>query len=196
MKNETEKLNKFKLAVFSEVEQPAQDIINDAQAVQRQQLSEARDEAKNELLTEIEAIDKEHEAKKLREVSSRRLEAQRRVLSHRGEITDKVFETICKNIAEFCKSEAYAQELKKRLDSCAAQTGQAKCTAYFAAKDLELGTELCKGTLFTAEASQSITLGGVTVICGQTGLAYDCTFDSALERERQIFLKASGLAQI
>ena len=196
MKNETEKLNKFKLAVFSEVEQQAQDIIKEAQSLQKQQLSDARDEAQNELLTEVEKIDKEWEAKKLHEVSSRRLEAQRNVLIHRGEMIDKVFETICKNLGEFCRSEDYAKELKKRLDSCAQQTGKAECTAYFAGRDIELGAELCKGTAFKAEVSQSILLGGVTVVCAETGLAYDCTFDSALEREKQNFLKASGLAQI
>ena len=196
MKNETEKLNKFKLAVFSEVEQQAQDIINEAQALQKQQLGEARDEAHNELLSEIDAIEKECEANKVREVSSRRLEAQRNVLTHRGEMMNKVFENICKNLDEFCRTEAYAQELKKRLDSVAEQTKQAECTAYFAGRDIELGTQLCKGTHFTAEASEGITLGGVTVVCAKTGLAYDCTFDSTLEKEKQNFLKASGLAQI
>ena len=196
MKNETEKLNRFKLAVFSEVEQQAQDIINEAQTLYKQRLSEAKDETQEELLNETGKIDKQCEAKKLHEVSSRRLEAQRNILVHRGEMMDKVFENICKNLAEFCKTEDYAKELKKRLDSCAQQTGQAECTAYFAKKDIELGTELCKGTQFKAEVSQGIQNGGVLVVCAGTGLAYDCTFDSTLEREKQNFLKASGLAQI
>ena len=58
MKNETEKLNKFKLAVFSGVEQQAQDIVNEAQAQQKQRLSEAQDQTHHEMLTELEKIEK------------------------------------------------------------------------------------------------------------------------------------------
>ena len=56
--------------------------------------------------------------------------------------------------------------------------------------------QLCQGTNFTPQQSQSITLGGVTVICEETGIAYDSSFDTALEQQKQNFIKASGLAQI
>lgn len=196
MKNETEKLNKFKLAVFAEVEQQAQSIIAEAQAQQKQLLSEAKDESHNEILTELEKIDKEFEAGKVRAISSRKLEAQRNVLTHRNEMIDKVFSNIRKSLDEFCRSEQYPELLKKRLELCAQQTGGEKCTAYFAKRDLELGKELCKGTLFTAEPSQSITLGGVTVVCEASGIACDCSFDTSLAQQRQDFTKAAGLSQI
>ncbi len=195
MKNETEKLNKFKLAVFSQVEQQAQEIIQEAQSQQKQRLAEAKQESQSELSEQLSAIDKQCRAKTLREISSRKLDAQRSVLTHRNEMIEKVFDNIRKSLAEFCKSENYRSELKQRLDKCAAQS-QGKGTAYFAKRDIELGRELCKGTRFTAQQSDSITLGGVTVIFADSNLAYDCTFDSTFERERQNFSKAAGLAQI
>ncbi len=196
MKNENEKLNKFKIAVFSEVEQQAQDIIMQAQQQQRQQLKEAKDVTTNELLANLETIEKQNRAKTVREVSSRKLEAQRKVLSHRNEMIDKVFDSIRKNLAEFCKSEDYKELLRVRLAKCEEQTGTAKCTAYFSRRDIGIGQELCKGTKFTPQESQSITLGGVTVICEASGIAYDCTFDSSLNQQRELFSKASGLSQI
>ena len=86
MKNETEKLNKFKLAVFSEAQQQAQSIISQAEAEQKTRLTQAREETHNELLNIIGTLEKETEAKKVREVSSRRLEAQRNILIHRNEM--------------------------------------------------------------------------------------------------------------
>jgi V/A-type H+-transporting ATPase subunit E len=126
MKNETEKLNKFKLAVFAEVEQQAQSIVKEAQAQQKQLLSEAKEESQTELLTELEKIDKEFEAGKVRAVSSRKLESQRNVLTHRNEMIDKVFDNIRNSLAEFCNSEQYAELLKQRLELCAQQTGGKK----------------------------------------------------------------------
>ena len=196
MKNETEKLNKFKLAVFSGVEQQAQDIVSEAQLQQKQRLSEAKMQTKSEMDSQLEIIEKQYEADKVRAVSSRKLEAQRNVLTHRSEMMQKVFDTVCKNLSEFCGSDKYPDELKARLDKIAQQTQGKKCTAYFARRDMELGTQLCEGTSFTPQQSQSITLGGVTVICEETGIAYDSSFDTALEQEKQNFLKASGLAQI
>lgn len=196
MKNETEKLNKFKLAVFSGVEQQAQDIVKEAQAQQKQRLSEAQDQTRREMLTELEKIEKQFEADKVRAVSSRKLEAQRNVLTHRSEMMQKVFENVCKSLSEFCGSDKYPQELKQRLDNIAQQTQGKKCTAYFARRDMQLAAQLCEGTSFTPQQSQSITLGGVTVICEETGIAYDSSFDTALEQEKQNFIKASGLAQI
>lgn len=196
MKNETERLNRFKLAVFSEVEQQAQDIVKEAQEQQKQRLSDAKDETHNELLTELEKIEKEYEADKVRAISSRKLEAQRNVLTHRNDMMQKVFDNICAELDAFCKSDKYPEELKARLDKIAQQTQGKKCTAYFARRDIELGTELCKGTDFTAQQSQAIVLGGVTVVCEETGRAYDCSFDASLEQEKQNFMKASGLALI
>ncbi len=196
MKNETEKLNKFKLAVFSEVEQQAQDIVSEAQLQQKQRLSEAKMQTKSEMDSQLEIIEKQYEADKVRAVSSRKLEAQRNVLTHRSEMMQKVFDTVCKNLSEFCGSDKYPDELKARLDKIAQQTQGKKCTAYFARRDMQLAQQLCEGTSFTPQQSQSITLGGVTVICEETGIAYDSSFDTALEQEKQNFLKASGLAQI
>ena len=194
MKNETEKLNKFKLAVFSGVEQQAQDIVNEAQELQKQRLSEAQDKTRHEMLAELEKIEKQFEAQKVRAISSRKLEAQRNVLTHRSEMMQKVFDNVCKALSEFCGSEKYPDE--QRLDKIAQQTQDKKCTAYFAKRDMQLAQQLCRGTNFTPQQSQSITLGGVTVICEETGIAYDSSFDTALEQQKQNFIKASGLAQI
>ena len=196
MKNETEKLNKFKLAVFSGVEQQAQDIVNEAQELQKQRLSEAQDKTRHEMRAELEKIEKQFEAQKVRAISSRKLEAQRNVLTHRSEMMQKVFDNVCKALSEFCGSEKYPDELKQRLDKIAQQTQDKKCTAYFARRDMQLAAQLCEGTSFTPQQSQSITLGGVTVICEETGIAYDSSFDTALEQQKQNFIKASGLAQI
>ena len=118
------------------------------------------------------------------------------MLTHRSEMMQKVFDNVCKALSEFCGSEKYPDELKQRLDKIAQQTQDKKCTAYFAKRDMQLAQQLCQGTNFTPQQSQSITLGGVTVICEETGIAYDSSFDTALEQQKQNFIKASGLAQI
>lgn len=194
MKNETEKLNEFKLAVFSRAQQQAQDIISQAKAQQEDLLNAAKQETQSSVNSQLEAIDKQYAQNKVRSVSSHKLQAQRNVLRHRNEMINRVFENVCKRLEDLCKSEEYEQLLKARLDKCAKYLNGSGGIAYFAKRDLELGRELCKAFGFTAQQSQNISLGGVTVVCEQTGIALDCTFDSALEQEKQDFSKTAGLA--
>ena len=196
MKNETEKLNRFKLAVFAEVEQQAQTIISEAEALQKSRLTEAKSETRSELRSKLDAAKKEYEEKMLHEVSSRSLQAQRNVLIHRNELIDKVFDNVRKGVEEFCRTDKYPQELKAMLENCISQRPGSAGTAFFARRDIELGTKLCRDTKLTAEVSDNITLGGVSVTFSDCNLAYDCTFDSSFEKERQDFSKAAGLAHI
>ncbi len=196
MKNETEKLNKFKLAVFSEVEQQAQTIISQAEAEQKARLTAARDELHNDLLNKLSTLEKDTEQRQVREVSSRKLEAQRNIIIHRNEMMKKVFDNVRANLDEFCKSDKYPEELKARLEKCAAQRPGSKGTAYFAQKDFELAKSICKATSFTPKVSENIILGGVLVSFNDCNLAFDCTFDASFEKQKQNFFKASGLAQI
>ena len=196
MKNETEKLNKFKLAVFSEAQQQAQSIISQAEAEQKTRLTQAREETHNELLNIIGTLEKETEAKKVREVSSRRLEAQRNILIHRNEMMTRVFDNVKAELEKFCQSDKYEDELKARLEKCTAQRPDSEGTAYFAKRDLELGTKLCKSTGLTPQSSDNIKLGGVMVAFSDCNIAFDCTFDASFEKEKERFPKASGLAQI
>ncbi len=196
MKNESEKLNKFKLAVFSQAQKQADDIVSDAQQERKQRLADAKEFARSNMLSELEQIDRQYQADMVREISSRKIQAQRNVLSHRTEMIDRVFSNITKQLGELCTGERYSAELKARLDKCAAQAPGKKATAYFTKRDIELGRELCKGSSFTAEESADFSLGGVIVVFKDSQIALDCTFDSALEQERQNFSKSAGLGQI
>lgn len=196
MKNETEKLNKFKLAVFSEAQQQAQEIIDSAEKEQKQRLNSARMESKDSLDAQLEEINKEFEAQRLKEVSSRRLEAQRNILTHRSEMIDRVFENVKKTLNDFAASDKYPQELKRRIEKCCEQAPGKKGTAYFTKRDIELGRELCRETGLTAEETKSFSLGGVLVIFSGSDIAYDCTFDASLEQERADFSKNAGLGQL
>ncbi|WP_028506092.1 V-type ATP synthase subunit E family protein [Ruminococcus sp. FC2018] len=196
MKKESERLNKFKLAVFSQAQKQADDIVSDAQQDRKQRLADAKDKTHSDMLSELEQIDREYQADMVREISSRKIQAQRNVLTHRSEMIDRVFDNIRKQLLELCDSEKYPEELKARLDKCAAQAPDKKATAYFTKRDIELGRELCKGTAFTAEETSDFSLGGVLVVFKDSQIALDCTFDSALEQERENFSKSAGLGQI
>lgn len=196
MKNETEKLNKFKLAVFSQAQRQAQSITGGTSSQQKQRLRDAKKQTQSELKTELDKIKKDFEAQTLRSISSSKLTAQRNVLSHRSKMIERVFENIRSSLLEHCKGEEYPAELKARLEKCISACPDKKGTAFFTSRDIELGKELCKGTKLTAKETAAFTLGGVMVVFDETGVAYDCTYDAAFERERQGFSAKAGLADI
>lgn len=193
MKNETERLEKFKKAIFDEVDAKAREIISEAETERDEKLEKARREADGFVQSKISQIDKDCEAKSVRELSSDSLQAKRNVLLSREGLIDKVFSNVRDKLEEFMKTPEYGKMLSERVKSCAEKYPDDKGVVYVALKDEGLADLLSLNGKYKVEPSETVEVGGAMVVLEEKGIALDCTFDTALSEQRESFARRAGL---
>ena len=139
-------------------------------------------------------IDKEQGQRLVSEVSAAGLEAQRRILSYRGELADRVFENVKKQLAQFRNGENYGQWLKNAVAAAKERYPGEQGVIILAPADEKYAKELKDAFGFECETQPSVLLGGVSVRFENINVVIDCTFDSALEEESKSFCRTAGLA--
>lgn len=193
MKNETEKLEKFKKAIFDEVDAKAQEMISEAEAQREERLAKARHEADGFVQSRIAQINKDCETKAVRELSSESLRAKRNVLLSREGLIDKVFSNVRDKLEEFMKTPEYGKMLAEKIKSCAEKYPDDKGVVYVAFKDEGLCGLLSCGGRYKAQPSETVEVGGAMVVLEDKGIALDYTFDTALSEQRESFARKAGL---
>lgn len=194
MIEQTQKLHRFKDAVNAEVEEKVNKLISDAQKERDKKLSEARSSVSDRIAEEKLRIDKEQGQRLVSEVSAAGLEAQRRILSYRGELADRVFENVKKQLAQFRNGENYGQWLKNAVAAAKERYPGEQGVIILAPADEKYAKELKDAFGFECETQPSVLLGGVSVRFENINVVIDCTFDSALEEESKSFCRTAGLA--
>ena len=101
MENQTIKLERFKQAVFEDAEKQAKLITESADKQRENELAQAKIEAQSLADSKKAAADKTEEARAIREISSKQLEAKRNVLCHREKLIDSVFDNVKSRLATF-----------------------------------------------------------------------------------------------
>lgn len=101
MENQTIKLERFKQAVFEDAEKQAKLITESADKQRENELAQAKIEAQSLADSKKAAADKTEEARAVREISSKQLEAKRNVLCHREKLIDSVFDNVKSRLATF-----------------------------------------------------------------------------------------------
>lgn len=193
MVNESEKLDKFKKAIFADASAQADKIISAAQQESGERIAQAEIEAESWLKAEKEQTDREYAAAAVREVSSGSLESQRNVLLSRERIIDKVFANVREELAEFMKTPEYAKMLTGKVRECADAYPDEKGVVYVSYNDEGLSAQLSLGGRFEVRVSDTIEIGGVMVVFEESNLAVDCTLDSAFMQQREGFAGKAGL---
>lgn len=193
MKNEIERLEKFKKAIFDEVEAKAKEMISEAEAESEEKLEKIRHETDGFVQSKIADIDKECEAKSVRVLSSENLQAKRAVLLSREELIDKVFSNVKDKLDEFMKTPEYGKMMSEKVKSCADKYPGERGVVYVSLKDSDLKDNLSCGGRYTVETGETIEVGGVMVVLDDKGIALDYTFDTALSEQRESFARRVGL---
>lgn len=193
MMNETEKLDKFKKAVFGEADKKAEMIVKAAEKERDERLSKARSEAENYLQAQTAQIDKSCEAAAVREISSENLSSKRSVLLRREQIIDRVFDNVRSQLDEFMKTPEYKKLLCERVEECAKLYPNEKGKVMVALRDEKLAADLTAGGQFRTEVSETIEIGGAMIIIEDRNLAVDYTFDYAFSQQRESFAVKAGL---
>ena len=190
MENQTNKLERFKQAVFEDAEKQAKLITEAADKQRETELAQAKIEAQSLADSKKSAADKNEEARAVREISSKQLEAKRNVLCHREKLIDSVFDSVKNRLAAFKASGEYKLWLKEKAEKCKQTYPEHKGVLYLSPEDMTFAPELAG---FEVKSRDSIELGGVLAVYDDMGIALDYTFDSAFEQQRSAFTEKAEL---
>lgn len=190
MENQTNKLERFKQAVFEDAEKQAKLITEAADKQRETELAQAKIEAQSLADSKKAAADKTEEARAVREISSKQLEAKRNVLCHREKLIDSVFDSVKNRLAAFKASGEYKLWLKEKAEKCKHTYPEHKGVLYLSPEDMTFAPELAG---FEVKSRDSIELGGVLAVYDDMGIALDYTFDSAFEQQRSAFTEKAEL---
>lgn len=190
MENQTNKLERFKQAVFDDAEKQAKLITEAADKQRETELAQAKIEAQSLADSKKAAADKNEEARAVRGISSKQLEAKRNVLCHREKLIDSVFDSVKNRLAAFKASGEYKLWLKEKAEKCKQTYPEHKGVLYLSPEDMTFAPELAG---FEVKSRDSIELGGVLAVYDDMGIALDYTFDSAFEQQRSAFTEKAEL---
>ncbi|HCJ40448.1 V-type ATP synthase subunit E [uncultured Ruminococcus sp.] len=194
MTDQTQKLEKFKQAVFDEAAVKAEEIIKETQEYCAQTVAQAKAEAEELIRTSRAKVDKEVREATQRTQSAGRLESRRVVLTAREEIIGRVFANVREKLAAFRQTADYEALLVKRAKECADAYPDKKGEVRLAAADMKYADKLTCGGRFTVCESGNILLGGLMVVYPEDNLAVDCTFDNEYNRQKSGFAGKAGLS--
>ena len=190
MNNESEKLARFKKAVFDDADRQVQAIVEKAEKQRDSRLAQAKLESESFARTEKSGIDKTEEARAVREISSRQLASKRNILCHREKIIDKVFENVREKLTDFRNGDEYESFLLDKAERCRKEYPGEEGVIYLAPDDMKFAGKLAG---FEVRSKSSIELGGMLVVYEKSGIALDYTFDSAFEEQKEGFTEKAEL---
>lgn len=193
MIDQTQKLEKFKQAVFDEAEAKAAEIVSETRAECESRIKEAKLEAEENVRRGKAEADEEFSASQLRESSSGNLQSRKVVLLRREEIIDRVFENVRAQLEDFRSTPEYEKLMIERARQASELYPKKQGEIRISAKDSALKEKLTLGGKFTVSETQSIVSGGLMVVYAEDNLALDFTFDNELANSRKGFAGRAGL---
>lgn len=193
MTDQTQKLEKFKQAVFDEAAEKAAEIIRETEEQCAEVLADAEAEARDFVKQSRAKAEKEQKEAAQRTESAGRLAQRRNVLNARQEVIDRVFSNVREKLEAFRQSADYEKLLVRRVTECAAVYPNKKGEVRLASADMKYAAVLTCGGRFTVTESANILLGGLMVVFPEDNLALDCTFDNEFKRQKSGFAGKAGL---
>lgn len=177
---ELARLERLEQAVFAEVDRKIKKMREAAESDACALLDKSGDEAGKQTIHKAEDMLRDSEAKYKRMLYGNQLSYRQQLLKRRGELTDEIFASVEKRLAEFVLSPSYADYLARGIASLAPVRGDILM--------VRPGDENLDVYIYTAaeiKADEKIKLGGFMLLRGNT--ISDRTLDSALKTKRGSF---------
>lgn len=193
MIDQTQKLEKFKQAVFDEADAKAAEIVNEAKAECEERIKDAKREAEENITKSKAEADEQFNIRMLRESSSGNLQSRKVVLRSREDIIDRVFDNVRAQLEDYRKTAEYEALMIKRAREAYELYPDKKGEVRISPKDSALKDKLTLDGRFTVSETRSIITGGIMVVYAEDNLALDFTFDNELANSRKGFAGRAGL---
>ncbi len=194
--NDTQKLRRFKDAVFTSAESKVNEILKQAKAEKKIKLVKAKSNVDSYKSAEFLRVDKLEEQRFSKESSAVRLDAQRKILLHREELVDTVFENIKAKLKQYHDSNDYGASLVKVALEAKKRYPDEKGKVIMSFNDKQYADVISQNTGYEVEFANDILLGGITVFYEDINVILDSTYDSAIKDERQNFCRTANLAVV
>lgn len=195
MANSDEKVSKFVQAITDYAEEQRQKIHQEVEDYKIERLTQAEQEVLADAYDLIQRERMELKNNASREMSRRELDARKKLLGKRRDMTETIFAEVKEQLAAYTATPEYRQSLKDSLTAMAARM-PAEGTVYeVAPRDEALFpdlTALCPAGS-RVETSADIHLGGLRGLNAATGMLADDSLDTKLDIQREWFAKTSGL---
>ncbi len=188
MNNSIEKFEKFRAEIESDSQKESQTLLSEAKKNAEESIAAKKESLRTAYSGKVARMTEKFRAEEKSRVSEVRFSEGRRVLAYRGELTDRFFAEIERELRETVASPAYGDYIKHCVERAHAYSPLgASVAAYCRAEDLPAvrralavyGVSVCE----TAE----IRIGGLLFRYGERGAYADFTLDTALEKEREAF---------
>lgn len=195
MSTENEKLQKFICAVNDEIDEKVSAILDDAESIKKSILSAAEEESEEAADKYLNTSLKKNGNKFVRDLSKAELEMKKSVLRCREELSDKVFAKVEEKLAEYRKTNAYADTMIKKLLVLNVGNGSEIRLSPDDMKLSEVLKRVVKAENVTFISDSSIKLGGFSVYSKEKGTIVDKTFDLAVEEQKNLFVSSNAFAE-
>jgi vacuolar-type H+-ATPase subunit E/Vma4 len=192
---ENEKLKKFISAVNYEIDLKVSDMLKEAENEKKSIISAAKEESEIAAEKYMESSRKKTGNKYVRDISKAELDMKKEVLRRREELSEKVFDSVEKRIAEYRKTNAYADGLIKTLLLMNVGNGAEIRLAPEDMKYSDALKKVIKSEDVTFTADSSVKFGGLSVYFKEKGTIVDKTFDLALEEQKNVFVGSNAFAE-
>ena len=186
---EQDKLQKFKRAVFFDVDQKVAEITKQMEELRKTTLEQTEDQqlntAYNTLQENVQKIRNDFK----RYVSKASLNARHDVLRQRESYKQQIFSAVASRLAEYRKTDDYQRFLLERLKKLEKEYCLDGCTIITGKGDQWLEERLSKEKKegFRFETDPKIKLGGFLIRNDSEGYLLDETFDSGLKDQNDYF---------
>jgi len=149
------------------------------------------EEAYGRIQQAVRKIEKESEEA----YSEKLIEVKKTLFSRRNEIINAVFDNVEKKLDSYRNSDKYPDTLKTFIKSGAEKTGSGTIRIITDEQDIEKAAVITEQLKIKAEIekSEKPLNGGCIVENPNTGMSADYSFKSRLERQREEFLRHSGM---
>lgn len=195
MANSDEKISKFVQAITQYAEEQRQKIHQEVEDFKSERLQQAE---KLVLVDAYQLIQKERAELHndlSREISRREMEARRKLLARRKEMTATIFDEAYQRLTAYTATPDYVKSLQSSMKTMLDTLPAEGSVYYLATKDqalLDSLVPLCpQGSRL--ETADDIRLGGLRGENAGRGIIMDDTLDTKLELQHEWFTKNSGL---
>lgn len=195
MTDENEKLEKFKSAVFAEIDIKTTQIQQEAEEFKEQEIEKRKNEQLEKSYFLIQNKSEEIKQQCKRDVAKHSLEAKRSLLIKRNEITQRVFDNVRNNILEYAKTPEYKQYLLKSIDVFSKNNSYESIDILVRNEDMKFSDEIKTAYAKNCNVKEfpSIKVGGFIARNEEIGVYFDETLEKKLEAQKGFFIEHSQL---
>lgn len=195
MADENYKLAKFQSAVFAEIDMKTAQIKQEAELLKEQELEKNKDIQLEKSYNHIQKRSNEIMKKYKRDVAKFSMDRKRDVLLKRGEITERVFNTVREQLGAFTETDEYKPFLCDAVKRAVASEACSSAKLLLREVDMPMAAELKQ--LFSCPCevcdSRDVKIGGFILVDQAQGVYLDETLEQRLIEQKDYFMQHSQL---